>query len=253
VRRSYPDRRVRSSNANHSYLATTVREARLEEQLLASSAQRDQRQPERAEVTAHVRKRRLRPVASLPEETGHRHRAGSSVRRLLASVSLLVAGATVGAPGRAGAQIAVADTVRLRASSGQRLGGVVVAQDGQWLTVYGSSGDSARVRLDSLRSAEVLRGRRPRGWRAVGWGAAIGAGAGVVLAPLLKASDDRANAGNQGQGFDPLPSSLAFYEVATAGLGALLGTIVGAVVAPTKVHRWIQVRPIAVRGVEPKP
>jgi hypothetical protein len=74
-----------------------------------------------------------------------------------------------------------------------------------------------------------------------------------VLAPLLKASDDRANAGNGGQGFDPLPSSLAFYEVATASLGALLGTIVGAVVAPTKVRRWIQVRPTALTGAEPKP
>jgi hypothetical protein len=172
---------------------------------------------------------------------------------LVACVSLLIAGVTVATPGRADAQIAVADTVRLRASTGQRFGGVVVAQDGQWLTVRDGSGDGMRVRLDSLRSAEVLRGRRPRGWRAVGWGAANGAGTGVVLAPLLKASDDRANAGNDGQGFDPLPSSLAFYEVATAGLGALLGTIVGAVVAPTRVHRWVQVRPVAVTGVEPKP
>ena len=153
-------------------------------------------------------------------------------------------------PRRAQAQIAVADTVRLRAVSGQRIGGVVVAEDGRSLTVRAGDGNSIRVRLDSLRSADVLRGRRHRGWRAVGWGAAIGAGAGLVLAPLVKASDDRANARNEGQGFDPFPHSLAFYEVATATLGALLGGIVGAVMAPTKAHRWVPVRPIAASGAE---
>jgi hypothetical protein len=182
----------------------------------------------------------------VPVRPAHEH------ARLIACVSVIVAGIAV-APGRLSAQIAVADTVRLRALGGQRISGVVAAGDGQSLTVQPIAGDGVRVRLDSLRSAEVLRGRRARGWRAVRWGAAIGAGAGVALAPLLKASDDRANAKNEGQGFDPLPSSLAFYEVATASVGALLGTIVGAVVAPTKVHRWIAVRPHAVTRAEPGP
>ena len=172
--------------------------------------------------------------------------------RLIACVSVIVAGIFL-SPGRLRAQIAVADTVRLRALAGQRISGVVAAGDGQSLTVQPTAGDGVRVRLDSLRSAEVLRGRRARGWRAVRWGAAIGTGAGLVLAPLVKASDDRANAKNEGQGFDPLPSSLAFYEFATASVGAVLGTIVGAVVAPTKVHRWIAVRPHAVTRAEPGP
>ena len=172
--------------------------------------------------------------------------------RLIACVSFILVGLVL-APGRGSAQIAVADTVRLRALGGQRISGVVAAGDGLSLTVQPIAGDGVRIRLDSLRSAEVLRGRRARGWRAVGWGAAIGAGGGLVLAPLLKASDDRANAGNEGQGFDPLPSSLAFYEVATASLGAVLGAVVGAVVAPTRVHRWIPVRPLAATRAEPGP
>jgi hypothetical protein len=139
---------------------------------------------------------------------------------------------------RGNAQVAAADTVRLRPLAGPRIRGVVTARLDDALTVRPDSGVEIRVRLDSLRSAEVLRGRKRLGWRAVRWGAGIGAVAGLIAAPMLKASDDRANAANAGQTIDVLPSSLAFYEFASATLGAVVGSVVGAAVSPLRVERW---------------
>jgi hypothetical protein len=183
--------------------------------------------PSRTELSALSG--RERPASLLP-----------ALRALVPTMLLVVGMAGVPAMG-AGAQVGVADTVRIRATSGPRMRGVVTSAAADSLTLRSDRGEDVRLRLDSLRSVEVLRGRKTLGWRAVRRGAAFGAIAGLVLAPLAKASDDRANEGNAGQGFDPLPHNLAFYEVATGTLGALVGTIAGAMAASLKVERWERV------------
>jgi hypothetical protein len=185
----------------------------------------------------------LRPFRTERSDLSGGERRASLLPRLRALVptTLLVVG-MVGVPAMgASAQVGLADTVRVRATAGPRMRGVVTSAGVDSLTLRSDRGEDVRLRLDSLRSVEVLRGRKTLGWRAVRRGAAFGAIAGLVLAPLAKASDDRANEGNAGQGFDPLPHNLAFYEVATGTLGALVGTIVGAAASSLKVERWERV------------
>ena len=158
-----------------------------------------------------------------------------STRLLIACVSLLAA--AFGTTRQAAAQIAVADTVRVRPLAGPSVRGVVTSRVDDTLTVRVDEGEERRLRLDSLRSVDVLRGRSHLGWRAVRWGAAIGAIVGLAVAPQLKASDDRANEGSV-DAIDVLPSSLAFYEFATASLGALARAVLGAAMSPLRVERW---------------
>lgn len=151
------------------------------------------------------------------------------MHRFFAGVALTALFATASYAQTASAR----DTIRVEQRSGAVMEGVLISRDTSWFEVRPLDGQAAtRIALSEIAAAEVRRGTRTRGWRAVGIGLLTGAAIGSVGGFAI---------GDRGTG-DLIPSRGQYAQLLSV-IGAMAGAVVGVIFATTSVTNWVPFSP----------
>lgn len=140
-------------------------------------------------------------------------------------------------PVRAPGLVTCGDTVRLYASGSLLVRGVLAAADSASLQVIPEGpGEPLHIADSIITRAEVQRGERMRGGKALGTGALIGAGVGAALFALAASDQSPHN--------DGIGVIVGLFLGASA---TVVGTVAGAIASITYTERWIHFDPPSLR------
>jgi hypothetical protein len=160
------------------------------------------------------------------------------LHRLVATTAMILSASPLSAQGNDGLArpVAPGDTVRLRENGTVLVQGILLRRDSTgFVVVDRRTRDTVHVPVSQITRAEVRRGSHRRGGRAVGTGAAVGAGIGGVVLGLAIASREKGDEG--------LAVAIGgFVAVVTTGIG----TAIGAIASFTHTETWLLFVPAAV-------
>lgn len=141
------------------------------------------------------------------------------------------------APARIPGMVAVGDTVRLFVSRAEPMRDILVRADSGRFVVHAlNAPDTVTYQRDVIIRAEVRRGDRRRGWRALGQGAGVGVVVGLGLLGLSIVTQSPHN-----DGLDVLVGIVAGFA------SSVIGTAVGGMVALTYTDLWVPFDPVTLR------
>ena len=169
----------------------------------------------------------------LPALTARSCRPPAALLLLLAAVALPVR--LIAQQSR---EVRPGSTVLLELGDRRQERGTLLGRAGNDVLLWKSPSDTARIPFSEVIRSSAYEGSTPRGWSAVGKGAAVGTGFGLMLGALALSHTG-----------DARHESGAGFAVVAIGTLILGGTLVGGALAVLPEEHWTEFDPATIGSV----